>query len=71
MTIGLFQSVGRHRRRRHLGLPRVVQTDLTPVNRTQAPLTADEAERTVVDAALLPVSAASGWFVDAGGPVPW
>lgn len=51
--------------------PGYVQTDLTPGNKSQAPLTADEAAEVVVRAALLPANAVSGTFVDAGGPVPW
>ncbi|MBA4021608.1 MAG: short-chain dehydrogenase [Gordonia sp.] len=51
--------------------PGYVQTDLTPGNKTQAPLTAAEAAEVVVRAALLPDTATSGTFVDAGGPVRW
>ena len=51
--------------------PGFVQTDLTPINRQQAPLTAAEAAKVVVDAATLPDDAASGTFIDDNGPVPW
>ncbi|ONH27292.1 SDR family oxidoreductase [Pseudofrankia asymbiotica] len=51
--------------------PGFVQTDLTPINRQQAPLTADEAARIVVTAATLPADAESGTFIDANGPVAW
>lgn len=51
--------------------PGFVQTDLTPISREQAPLTADEAAVPVVRAATLPASAASGTFIDANGPVAW
>jgi len=51
--------------------PGFVQTELTPVNRTQAPLTPAEAAEVVHRAATLPDSAPSGTFVDALGPVPW
>jgi NAD(P)-dependent dehydrogenase (short-subunit alcohol dehydrogenase family) len=51
--------------------PGFVQTDLTPVNRTQAPLTAEEAAEVVHRAATLPDDAPSGTFVDAAGTVPW
>lgn len=51
--------------------PGFVQTDLTPINRQQAPLTADEAAAVVADAAVLPDDAPSGSFIDANGAVPW
>jgi len=51
--------------------PGFVQTDLTPVNREQAPLTADQAAEVVHRAATLPGDAPSGTFVDANGVVPW
>ncbi|MFD4369116.1 SDR family NAD(P)-dependent oxidoreductase [Rhodococcus sp. NPDC058521] len=51
--------------------PGFVQTDLTPANRAQAPLTAEDAARVVTDAAVLPDTAASGTFIDRDGAVPW
>ncbi len=51
--------------------PGFVQTDLTPANRDQAPLTPDQAVKPIVAAATLPVDAASGTFVDAAGRVDW
>lgn len=51
--------------------PGFVQTDLTPVNRDQAPLTADHAAEIIHRAASLPADAPSGTFIDATGPVPW
>ncbi len=51
--------------------PGFVQTDLTPINREQAPLTADEAAETVVHAATLPDAAPSGTFLGRSGPVAW
>ncbi len=51
--------------------PGFVQTDLTPMNRSQAPLTAAQAAEIVIRAATLPAEAESGTFVDADGPVPW
>ena len=51
--------------------PGHVQTDLTPSNRTDAPLTADEAATIVVHAAQLPDNASSGTFIGAGGRLPW
>ncbi|MGH3427585.1 MAG: SDR family NAD(P)-dependent oxidoreductase [Mycobacteriales bacterium] len=51
--------------------PGFVQTDLTPINHEQAPLTAQDAAKVIVEAALLPDGAHSGTFVDANGPVRW
>jgi len=51
--------------------PGFVQTDLTPINRDNAPTTADQAAEVVVRAATLPDDAPSGTFVDANGSVPW
>jgi NAD(P)-dependent dehydrogenase (short-subunit alcohol dehydrogenase family) len=51
--------------------PGFVQTDLTPANRQQAPLTAEQAAEVVHRAATLPSDAPSGTFVDANGIVPW
>lgn len=51
--------------------PGFVQTDLTPINRDQAPLSADQAAQIIVTAATLPDDAPSGTFIDANGPVPW
>lgn len=51
--------------------PGFVQTDLTPISRQQAPLTADEGARIVVTAATLATEAESGTFIDANGPVAW
>lgn len=51
--------------------PGFVQTDLTPINREQAPLTAEAAATPIVAAALLPAGSDSGTFVDANGPIAW
>jgi len=51
--------------------PGFVQTDLTPANRTQAPLTATEAADVLHLAATLPHHAPSGTFISAAGSVPW
>lgn len=51
--------------------PGFVQTDLTSINRDQAPLTADQAAQIVVTAATLPADAPSGTFIDQNGPVAW
>ena len=42
--------------------PGFVQTDLTPINREQAPLTVTQAAKVVVSAAT---------FIDSDGIVPW
>lgn len=51
--------------------PGFVQTGLTPINKDQAPLTADQAAAVVVAAGTLSADAPTGTFVDASGPVPW
>ncbi len=51
--------------------PGFVQTELTPINREQAPLTPEQAARIVVTAATLPADAKSGTFIDDNGPVNW
>lgn len=51
--------------------PGFVQTDLTPMNREQAPLTAKEATAPILAAATLPGDARSGTFIDREGPVAW
>jgi len=51
--------------------PGFVQTDLTPVNRAQAPLTADQAATIIATAATLPSDAPSGRFIDQNGAVAW
>lgn len=51
--------------------PGFVQTDLTPINRQQAPLTPDQAAQVIVNAATLADDAPSGTFIDSSGTVPW
>lgn len=51
--------------------PGFVRTDLTPINREQAPLSADEAAKIIVTAATLPKGADSGTFISSSGSVPW
>lgn len=51
--------------------PGFVQTDLTPANREQAPLTAAQAATVLLTAATLPSDAPSGRFIDQSGPVAW
>ena len=51
--------------------PGFVQTDLTPVNREQAPLTAADASQVVVEMALIAKDGPTGQFVDSRGTVTW
>ncbi|WP_156254241.1 SDR family NAD(P)-dependent oxidoreductase [Pseudactinotalea terrae] len=51
--------------------PGFVQTDLTPISREQAPLTASQGAAVVVEAGMLPDDAASGTFIDSSGVVAW
>jgi NAD(P)-dependent dehydrogenase (short-subunit alcohol dehydrogenase family) len=51
--------------------PGFAQTDLTPISREQAPLTAEEAVAPVVIAATFPDDAPSGRFVDTTSTVAW
>jgi NAD(P)-dependent dehydrogenase (short-subunit alcohol dehydrogenase family) len=51
--------------------PGFVQTDLTPVNRDQAPLTASDAARVVVRYALVDDDGPSGGFFDKEAAVAW
>lgn len=71
VTIGLAKSLADTPIKVTSVCPGFVQTDLTPANREQAPLTAADAAGVVVSAALLDEAAPSGTFVDASGPVRW
>jgi len=51
--------------------PGFVQTDLTPMNREQAPLTADDASHIIVKMASLAADGPTGQFVDRDGSVAW
>ena len=51
--------------------PGFVQTDLTPLNRDQAPLTTADAARVVVRYALVDDAGPSGGFFDREGAVAW
>lgn len=51
--------------------PGFVQTDLTPHNRSQAPLTPNEAVTIIVETALIPENGPTGGFFDSSGKVPW
>lgn len=51
--------------------PGFVQTDFSPINRAQAPLTAAQGAAPIVEAAMLKVDAASGSFISRDGMVAW
>lgn len=51
--------------------PGFVQTDLTPQNRSQAPLSAEEAARFVAEMALVDADGPTGQFFDRDGRVAW
>jgi NAD(P)-dependent dehydrogenase (short-subunit alcohol dehydrogenase family) len=51
--------------------PGFVQTDLTPINRAEAPLTTTEAARVVVRYALVDAAGPSGGFFDHEASVAW
>jgi NAD(P)-dependent dehydrogenase (short-subunit alcohol dehydrogenase family) len=51
--------------------PGFVQTELTPLNREQAPLTAADAARVVVRYALIEDSGPTGRFFDHESAVAW
>ena len=51
--------------------PGFVKTDITPINRAQAPLSAEEAAWFVVEMAVLDDDGPTGRFVDRDGPVSW
>ena len=71
ITIGLSKSLADTNIKVTSVCPGFVQTDLTPVNRDQAPLTAAEGAEVVVRAAVLPHTEESGRFISAEGPVAW
>jgi len=71
ITIGLSKSLADTTIKVTSVCPGFVQTDLTPISREQAPLTADQAAEVIVRAATLPNDAPSGTFFDKDGPVAW
>lgn len=71
VTIGLGKKLAGTGIRVVAVCPGFVQTDLTPTNRDQAPLTADQAAATVVKAITSAGSATSASFVGESGPIPW
>jgi NAD(P)-dependent dehydrogenase (short-subunit alcohol dehydrogenase family) len=71
VTIGLAKALGDTGIKVNAVCPGYVQTDLTPANRDQAPLTADEASHAVAAMALIGDDGPSGGFVDRSGTVAW
>lgn len=51
--------------------PGFVQTELTPINKEQAPLTAEAGSSIVVETALIAADGPSGRFFDRDGSVAW
>ena len=51
--------------------PGFVQTELTPANRDQAPLTAEDASQIVAELALIGSDGPTGQFLDRNGSVAW
>ena len=51
--------------------PGFVQTDLTPISRDQAPLTADDASQVIADMASIDDDGPTGQFVARDGSVAW
>jgi NAD(P)-dependent dehydrogenase (short-subunit alcohol dehydrogenase family) len=71
VTIGLAKALGATGVRVDAVCPGFVQTDLTPMSREQAPLTADEASLAVAAMALAGHDGPTGTFVDRDGVVAW
>lgn len=71
VTISLSKALGDTRIKVNAVCPGFVQTDLTSVNRAQAPLTAAEAARVVVRYALVDDAGPSGGFFDHEAAVAW
>src|SRR3954453_23933677 len=71
VTIGLSKLLANTPIKINAVCPGFVQTDLTPINRDQAPLTPTDAADVVVRYALLDAAGPSGGFFDEGAAVPW
>jgi NAD(P)-dependent dehydrogenase (short-subunit alcohol dehydrogenase family) len=71
ITIALAKTLGESPIKVTSVCPGFVQTELTRINREQAPLTPHQAAQVVVDAATLADDAPSGTFIDGSGTVPW
>ena len=71
MTIGMAKKLSETNIKVSSVCPGFVQTDLTPINRDNAPLTAEQASTVIVAAATLSEEADNGSFFDRDGPVAW
>lgn len=71
VTIGLAKKLADSPIKVTSVCPGFVQTDLTPMNKEQAPLTPDQAVAPILAAASLPQHASSGTFINRDGPVGW
>ena len=71
VTISLAKSLADTIIKVNAVCPGFVQTDLTPINRQQAPLTAAEAARVAVRYALIDDEGPSGGFFDREAVVAW
>jgi NAD(P)-dependent dehydrogenase (short-subunit alcohol dehydrogenase family) len=71
VTIGLSKLLADTPIKVNAVCPGFVQTDLTPINRDQAPLTPADAARVIVHYALLDDTGPSGGFFDQAGAVAW
>lgn len=70
LTIGLSKALADSNVTVAAVCPGFVRTDLTPMNREQAPLEPEDAARVIVTA-VRNVVGSTGTFSDAAGPVPW
>jgi NAD(P)-dependent dehydrogenase (short-subunit alcohol dehydrogenase family) len=71
VTVGLSKLLADTPVKVNAVCPGFVQTDLTPINRAQAPLSAGDAARVVVRYALLDDHGPSGGFFDHEAAVAW
>jgi len=71
VTVGLSKLLADTPIKVNAVCPGFVQTDVTPINRDQAPLTPAEGARAVVRYALIDEAGPSGGFFDYEGPVAW
>jgi NAD(P)-dependent dehydrogenase (short-subunit alcohol dehydrogenase family) len=71
VTVGLSKLLADTPIKVNAVCPGFVQTDLTPINRDQAPLTPVDAARVIVRYALLDDGGPSGGFFDQQGAVAW
>jgi NAD(P)-dependent dehydrogenase (short-subunit alcohol dehydrogenase family) len=71
VTVGLSKLLADTPIKVNAVCPGFVQTDLTPINRDQAPLTPTDAARVIVRYALLDAAGPSGGFFDQEAAVAW